>query len=131
MALLRVVPDDAEPPYAQIRRQIAQQVEDGVLVPGTRLPAVRRLAGDLGLAPNTVARAYRELEAAGVVRTAGRNGTLVASDAVAEGDEEEVVDAFIATMAGRGVVGESLLRMVQRRMSAREVRSASRAPEPF
>jgi len=125
-----VVPDDAEPPYAQIRRQIAQQVADGVLVPGTRLPAVRRLAGDLGLAPNTVARAYRELEAAGVVRTAGRNGTLVASEPVDEGDEEQVVDAFVAAMAGRGVVGESLLRMVQRGIRAREARSAPRGPGP-
>ena len=45
---------------------------------GTRLPAVRQLAADLGLAVNTVARAYRELEAAGLVETRGRHGTVVA-----------------------------------------------------
>lgn len=48
------------------------------LPPGAKLPPVRRLAGDLGLAPNTVARAFRELEAAGLVETQGRRGTIVA-----------------------------------------------------
>jgi DNA-binding transcriptional regulator YhcF (GntR family) len=55
------------------------QVDAGTLAPGTRLPPVRRLAEDLGLAANTVARAYRELEAAGVVETRGRHGTVVAA----------------------------------------------------
>lgn len=67
----------AVPPFEQIRVQIARQVADGELVAGTRLPTVRRLAEDLGLAVNTVARAYRELEGAGVVATHGRAGTVV------------------------------------------------------
>jgi DNA-binding transcriptional regulator YhcF (GntR family) len=65
------------PPYEQVRAQLAAQIADGVLVPGTRLPTVRQLAGDLGLAVNTVARGYRELEAAGLVETRGRGGTVV------------------------------------------------------
>jgi DNA-binding transcriptional regulator YhcF (GntR family) len=65
------------PPYEQVRVQFAQQVTDGVLVAGTRLPTVRALADDLDLAVNTVARAYRELEAAGIVETRGRGGTVV------------------------------------------------------
>ncbi|MFN3867338.1 MAG: GntR family transcriptional regulator, partial [Demequina sp.] len=52
-------------------------VKAGTLAPGAKLPAVRRLALDLGLAANTVARAYRELEADGIVETRGRNGTVV------------------------------------------------------
>ena len=52
----------------------------GDLAPGTRLPTVRQLAADLGLAANTVARAYRELEADGVIATYGRKGTFVRSD---------------------------------------------------
>ncbi len=51
----------------------------GDLAPGTRLPTVRQLAADLGLAANTVARAYRELEADGVLATYGRKGTFVRS----------------------------------------------------
>ena len=66
------------PPYEQVRAQVEALVEHGDLVPGHRLPTVRRLADDLGLAANTVARAYRELEQGGVVETRGRHGTFVA-----------------------------------------------------
>jgi len=65
------------PPFEQVRAQLATQIADGLLVPGTRLPTVRQLADDLGLAVNTVARSYRELEAAGMVETRGRGGTVV------------------------------------------------------
>ena len=65
------------PPYEQLRLQLATMIESGVLPAGHRLPSVRQLAGDLGLANGTVARAYRELESADLVRTAGRNGTVV------------------------------------------------------
>jgi DNA-binding transcriptional regulator YhcF (GntR family) len=65
------------PPFEQVRAQLATQIADGALVPGTRLPTVRQLADDLGLAVNTVARSYRELEAAGLVETRGRGGTVV------------------------------------------------------
>jgi GntR family transcriptional regulator len=66
------------PPYEQIREQIARLAEDGVLAEGTRLPTIRQLAGDLGLAAGTVGRAYRELEADGVVVSRVRHGTTVA-----------------------------------------------------
>jgi DNA-binding transcriptional regulator YhcF (GntR family) len=65
------------PPYEQVRERVAALAADGTLPAGTRLPTVRQLAGDLGLAPNTVARAYRELEQAGLVHTRGRHGTFV------------------------------------------------------
>ena len=67
------------PPYEQVRAQLAAQITTGELAAGTRLPPVRRLADDLGLAVNTVARSYRELEAAGLVETRGRGGTVVTS----------------------------------------------------
>ncbi|MCB0924471.1 MAG: GntR family transcriptional regulator [Mycobacterium sp.] len=66
------------PPFDQVRRVITAAVHDGRLPAGTRLPTVRELAATLGLAVNTVARAYRELETAGVVETRGRRGTFVA-----------------------------------------------------
>ncbi|WP_280725394.1 GntR family transcriptional regulator [Kitasatospora sp. MAA4] len=69
----------ATPPYEQLRSQIAEQARAGVLPAGLKLPTVRALAEQLGLAANTVARAYRELEADGVVETHGRRGTLVAA----------------------------------------------------
>lgn len=63
--------------FDQLRLQIIHLVDNGALAPGARLPAVRALAGALDVAPHTVARAYKELEAAGVVATRGRNGTVV------------------------------------------------------
>ncbi|GAA2226007.1 MULTISPECIES: GntR family transcriptional regulator [Kitasatospora] len=69
----------ATPPYEQVRAQISEQARSGALPAGLRLPTVRALAEQLGLAANTVARAYRELEADGVVETHGRRGTLIAA----------------------------------------------------
>jgi DNA-binding transcriptional regulator YhcF (GntR family) len=66
------------PLFDQLRLAVIAAVRDGQLPAGTRLPTVRELAGQLGLAANTVARAYRELETAGVVETRGRHGTFVA-----------------------------------------------------
>jgi DNA-binding transcriptional regulator YhcF (GntR family) len=69
------------PPFEQVRQQLAAQITEGTLPVGVRLPPVRALAGDLGLAVNTVARVYRELEKAGLVETRGRAGTVVAAGA--------------------------------------------------
>lgn len=67
----------AVPPYEQIRTQISSLIAVGSLAAGTRLPTVRSLASDLGIAAGTVARAYRELEQAGLIETRRRNGTVV------------------------------------------------------
>ena len=75
--IVTVDPSSATPPYEQIRVQVRDAVRSGALAPGAKLPPVRRLAEELGLAVNTVARAYRELEADSVVETRGRNGTIV------------------------------------------------------
>jgi DNA-binding transcriptional regulator YhcF (GntR family) len=71
----------SEPPFEQLRRQLAARVGSGELPAGTRLPTVRALAAEVGLAVNTVARVYRELEADGVVVTEGRRGTFVSPSA--------------------------------------------------
>ncbi|MBP2414494.1 DNA-binding transcriptional regulator YhcF (GntR family) [Arthrobacter stackebrandtii] len=70
-------PRSAVPPFEQIRVQVLALIRQGQLEPETRLPTVRKLAADLGLAPNTVARAYRELELNGAIETRGRHGTFV------------------------------------------------------
>jgi GntR family transcriptional regulator len=76
---LVVDPDSGVAPWRQIHDQLVHLVRVGALGVGSRLPAIRQLAGDLGLAAGTVARAYRELEAAGVLHTARRAGTVVAA----------------------------------------------------
>jgi DNA-binding transcriptional regulator YhcF (GntR family) len=84
--VITIDPNSPVPPFEQVRMQIAAQAGSGELVAGTRLPSVRALADDLGLAVNTVARAYKELEAGGVVETRGRGGTVV----TAGGDQARV-----------------------------------------
>jgi DNA-binding transcriptional regulator YhcF (GntR family) len=75
--MITVADTSPVPPFEQVRAQLAAQITAGELVAGTRLPSVRQLADDLGLAVNTVARSYKELEAAGLVETRGRGGTVV------------------------------------------------------
>lgn len=70
--------DAVTPPFEQLRQQFIDRIARGELQPGDKLPTVRGLATELGLAANTVARTYRELEASGYLRTAGRSGTFVA-----------------------------------------------------
>ena len=70
---------DPTPPYEQLRRQLTTMIETGQLVAGQRLPPVRQLAKDLGLANGTVARTYQELEAAKLVETRRGGGTTVAA----------------------------------------------------
>ena len=76
---VRVDTTSQVPPYEQIRAQLAALIRTGQLVESERLPTVRQLAADLGLAPGTVARAYRELEAAELIRTRRGAGTRVAA----------------------------------------------------
>lgn len=75
--VFEIDPKGAQPPFEQLKAQVIARVESGELIAGTKLPTVRQLATDLGIAPNTVARAYRELEADGFLQTLGRNGTVI------------------------------------------------------
>ncbi|RNG22563.1 GntR family transcriptional regulator [Streptomyces botrytidirepellens] len=86
MALqITVDPDAATAPFEQIRAQIAEQARSGDLPVGYKLPTVRGFAEELGLAANTVAKAYRALESDGVIETRGRHGTFVAAAGDAAG----------------------------------------------
>lgn len=75
--ILQVFDGSAVPPYEQIREQIEAMVLSGVIEKGFRLPSIRQLASDLHLAPATVARAYSELESAGIVQSRRGRGTSV------------------------------------------------------
>jgi len=78
---MRFVLDDSSPvdKNVQLHTQIQDAVKDGTLAAGTKLPTVRALAEQLGVAPYTVARVYRQLEDLGVLETHGRNGTIVST----------------------------------------------------
>ncbi|MFI5733367.1 GntR family transcriptional regulator [Kribbella sp. NPDC051587] len=75
--IISVDPAAAKPPYEQVKDQIDGLIRRGELAQGTRLPTVRQLAAEVGVAVNTAARAYKELEAERMIETRGRNGTFV------------------------------------------------------
>lgn len=113
--MLVIDPGSPTPPYEQVRSQIVALVHAGDLAHGSRLPTVRRLAGDLGIAANTVARAYRELERAGIVETRGRHGTYVAADGdAAVAAAAEAASAFAARLQQLGVAPADGLQLVAR-----------------
>lgn len=122
--MIVIDPASAVPPFEQLRRQLLDDVSTGALSPGTRLPTVRRLAEDLGLAPGTVARAYRELEAAGIIETRGRNGTFVAPQGdAALREAQRAATSFAAQVRALHVDPEQALALVQAAL-----RSAPTAP---
>lgn len=107
---ITVDPDAADAPYEQVRAQIAGQARSGALPVGFKLPTVRGLAEELGLAANTVAKAYRALESDGVIETRGRKGTFVAAagDAAAQ-QAAEAAQAFAQRVQRLGLDHDAAL----------------------
>jgi DNA-binding transcriptional regulator YhcF (GntR family) len=113
--MVRVTVDHDSPvaPYEQVREQLRAQVDSGELTAGTKLPTVRSLATDLGLAANTVARAYRELEALGVITTRGRAGSVVSGDGV-ERAARQAANEYAERLRALGVDRDLALDLVRR-----------------
>ena len=117
--ILTVDPGSAVPPYEQIRAQIEAMVATGTLASGDRLPSIRQLAHDLGLAGGTVARAYSELELAGLVVSRRRTGTVVADGVVQPAAERrrrlaEAAQQYARTAALLGVAVDDAQDAVRR-----------------
>lgn len=87
---LQINPSSALPIYAQIINQIKYLIATGTLMPKNQLPSVRQLAIQLRINPNTVAKAYRELEHEKIIFTRRGQGTFVAQEAVVIGKKERV-----------------------------------------
>jgi DNA-binding transcriptional regulator YhcF (GntR family) len=114
---LRVsVSQSATPPFEQVRAQVTALVQSGELRPGDQLPTVRALAGELGIAANTVARAYRELEADGLVEGRGRAGTFIADD-----DQDRAARAaaraYADTVRSLGLDKDEAIELVRRALT--------------
>ncbi|MFJ8078654.1 GntR family transcriptional regulator [Streptomyces sp. NPDC096176] len=114
---ITIDPDAPDAPYEQLRAQISEQARSGALPVGHRLPTVRGLAEQLGLAANTVAKAYRALESDGVIETRGRHGTFVAAAGDAAERQAAAAAAVYAAQVRRlglsaeaavGVAGEAI-----------------------
>ena len=115
---------DPVPPFEQIRRQLSSLIAVSVLEPGSRLPTVRSLAADLGIAAGTVARAYKELEQQGLIESRRRNGTVVVGPpqvphGTVRGDAAVMaaVDGLIRTAREAGIGDESLVDLLRGRLA--------------
>ncbi|MCL3860060.1 GntR family transcriptional regulator [Actinotalea sp. K2] len=102
------------PPYEQIRLQVLAHVSAGRLRVGDRLPTIRALATDLGVAQGTVARAYRELESTGVVTTRRRTGTVVAHGTTGAQDTlRTAADHLVRAARAAGLADDDVLDLVR------------------
>ena len=101
-AIFTVDPRSGVPIYLQLIEQVKRSVALGVLAPGEQLPTVKQLAVDLTVNPNTVARAYRDLEHDAVIETAPGRGSFVRADGVAK-----------QTRAATDVAGEAVTQAVR------------------
>lgn len=134
--ILRIDKNSRVPPFEQIRAQISLLVASGQARPGTRLPPIRDLAERVGVANGTVARAYRELEHAGIVRSYGRMGTFVSDDppiafAIAERREQlhDAADHFVAEVLRLDVEATEALELVA--STLRDAQARQRAERPI
>lgn len=113
--MIVVDPSSPTPPFEQVRAQLAERIRSGDLAAGERLPTVRRLADDLGLAVNTVARTYKELEAERLVETRGRNGTVVSwSPDDGTRELEQAAATFASRVRSLGVPPQEARRLIDR-----------------
>jgi DNA-binding transcriptional regulator YhcF (GntR family) len=112
--MFTIDPRSDRPAFEQLRTHIADQVREGVLPAGSALPTVRRMAADLGLAPNTVAKAYRVLEQDGFVVTAGRRGTTVADQHVdVTDDARRRTVTHVAALRELGITPSEITRLLR------------------
>jgi len=98
--VLTVDPRSGVPIYLQVIEQIKRSVALGVLGAGEQLPTVKQLALDLTINPNTVAKAYRELERDGVIETAPGRGSFVRTNGVAETTKAAATDVVRDVIEG-------------------------------
>jgi len=124
--LFRPNPSSGVPIYLQLMEQVKHAIETGALRPGDQLPGMRPLAEELVINPNTVAKAYRELEHEGVIELRHGAGAFVSgtagsttkvADKVRAG--QAIVAAAVAKLRARGVTDDEIRRLVDAELSGR------------
>ena len=104
---------DSRPIYEQIADGIRRQIGGGVLKPGDKLPSVRELSARLTINPNTIQRAYRELEAGGWIESAPGKGSFVRAGTDPGGEKLwQSLDDAVRALREKGVTTEELIRRI-------------------
>ena len=106
---------DARPIYTQVKDGLRKLILTGALAPGSKLPSVRKLATELAINPNTIQRAYRELEAEGYICSVpGRGSFVCQQDAALEARRTELLSRFDALVGELALVGVGSDKLIQR-----------------
>ncbi len=117
--LLKPNPSSGVPIYLQLMEQVKHAIETGALRPGEQLPGIRPLAEELVVNPNTVAKAYRELEHEGVVELRQGAGAFVTDKAPTKKDADKLragqaaVAAAVEKLRARGVTEDEIRRLFE------------------
>ena len=101
---------DAKPIYTQIVENFRAQITAGILQPGEKLPSVRELAQTMSINPNTIQRAYRELEAAGYIQTLPGKGCFVCGST--QGPDWSALDKAVTQLLSSGISREEILKRI-------------------
>jgi len=119
---IQITPGSSEPVYVQVAEQISETIAKGQLTSGDKLPAVRKLAAELVINPNTVARAYSQLEQAGLVTTKIGSGTYVADPKLRRADAADInvlaerMDTLISRGLNLGLQAQDIIKIFKARM---------------
>ena len=100
---------DVKPIYIQIMDNIRGQIAAGILQPGDKLPSVRELAQQMSINPNTIQRAYREMEQLGMIQTLPGKGCFVCGAATPDWQK---LDSAVAALLSQGVTREEILKRI-------------------
>jgi GntR family transcriptional regulator len=131
--LFRSNPSSGVPVYLQLIEQVRHAIDVGALRPGDQLPAIRRVAEDLVINPNTVAKAYRELEQAGVIDLRQGSGAFVADNGPAARVPtvrrgQPILQATLERLSGMGLTAEEIRRLFEAELMRLDDRSRARKP---
>ena len=119
--ILRLNQSSGMPLYLQLIEQVKHAVETGALRPGDQLPTIRKLAEDLVMNPNTVARAYRELEHEGTIELRHGSGAFISESVTSKTKvmrkAQAVVQSAIERLTGSGLTGDEIRRLVENELA--------------
>ena len=127
---LRLNADSGVPLYLQVIEQVKHAIETGAMAPGDQLPSVRQMAEDLLINPNTVARAYRELEHEGIIELKHGSGAFIREAMVQRTKimqkAQSLMDSALERLASLDLTEEEMRRVIETGLARRRDRKGSK-----
>jgi GntR family transcriptional regulator len=127
---LHLSPESGVPLYQQLVEQVKHAVESGAIRAGEQLPSVRQMAEDLVINPNTVARAYRELESEGMIELKHGSGAFICESVVPRArlmqKAQAIAQSAVERLASMDLTEDEIRRLMENELASRRARKASK-----